>query len=294
MGNNIPNTLKIEKDDGLEVKVFDAQGVEHDITDAFRSIVGSTTPAAFTNAIELQSANTKVTIDFQAISKSMVFGIDTSVVNQLVALENTRLAGGIISVISQHLCELGAETEECFNGEPETLVLGEDTLNAQVKAIVIEGEVKSLDLGAGWVDTAYIEIGVRPKATMNKRNAGIFLIALNSPTKTQVHLQDFTGGGRSGGVIEIPKNSDFQYKITLTPDDSIGGTAELEVWVGGESQGTATLPYGYASTWEENVEGALDEDFSLARLFYSIIADRRGVGGVTYTAEVGEVVARAD
>jgi len=294
MGNSIPNTLKIEKAEELEVKVFDAQGVEHDITDAFRSITGSTTPAAFTNEIELQAANTQIKIGFLATSKNMVFGLDPSVVNQLVALANTRLAGGIINVVSQHLSEQGAETEQCFIGEPETLVLGEDDIDAQAKAMTIEGKVTSLDLGAGWVDTGYIEIGVRPKASMNRRNAGIFLIALNSPTKTQVHLQDFTGGGRSGGVIEIPKDSDFQYKVTLTPSDSIGGTAELEVWVGGVSQGTATLAYGYESTWEENVPGSLAEDYSVSRLFYSIIADRRGVADVTYSAEVGEVIARAE
>ena len=83
MGNN---TLVIEKGEELEVKVIDGDGVEHDITAAFRSIAGSTTPAAVTNSITLQDADTNIAIDFQATSKSMEFGLDPSVVKQLVAL----------------------------------------------------------------------------------------------------------------------------------------------------------------------------------------------------------------
>jgi len=81
------NVLVIEKNEGLEVKVFDGDGVAHDITPAFRSIAGSTTPAAVTNQVRAQSGNTDVSIDFTATSKNMEFGIDPSVVKQLVALE---------------------------------------------------------------------------------------------------------------------------------------------------------------------------------------------------------------
>ena len=81
------NILKIEKNEDLEVKVFDGEGVEHDITAAFRSITGSTTPAAVTNTVNAQDGNTGVAIDFQATSKNMEFGLDPSVVKQLIALE---------------------------------------------------------------------------------------------------------------------------------------------------------------------------------------------------------------
>jgi len=82
------NKLVIEKnDEGLEVKVYDGEGAAHDITAAFRSIAGSTTPAAVTNQVKAQSGNTDVAIDFTATSKNMEFGLDPSVVKQLVALE---------------------------------------------------------------------------------------------------------------------------------------------------------------------------------------------------------------
>lgn len=201
-------------------------------------------------------------------------------------------AGSTISVISQHLCELGGETQGAFNAEPKTIVLDAAAFNAQTNPVTIEGEVSVLALGDGWVDTAYIEIGLRPEATKNARNAGVYLIALNGADGTQVHLQDYTGGGRLGGVIPIPKNSDFSYEITLTPSGDIGGTATLEVWVGGVSQGTVSgFAYGYASDWQERIEplGDVVEDFSNAHLFYSIIADRRGVADQTYSAAVGAI-----
>ena len=81
------NVLVIEKDSGLEVKVYDGEGVGHDITPAFRSIAGSTTPAAVTNQVKAQSGDTGVSVDFVATSKNMEFGLDPSVVKQLVALE---------------------------------------------------------------------------------------------------------------------------------------------------------------------------------------------------------------
>jgi len=80
------NKLVIEKNEGLEVKVYDGDGVGHDITTAFRSIAGSTTPAAVTNKVVAQDGNTDVSLDFQATSKNMEFGLDPSVVKQLVAL----------------------------------------------------------------------------------------------------------------------------------------------------------------------------------------------------------------
>lgn len=81
------NLLVIEKVEELEVKVYDGEGAEHDITAAFRSIAGSTTPAAVTNQVKAQSGDTDVAIDFVATSKNMEFGLDPTVVKQLIALE---------------------------------------------------------------------------------------------------------------------------------------------------------------------------------------------------------------
>ena len=86
-GEIMENKLTIEKkEEGLEVKVHDGDGVEHDITAAFRSITGSTSPAAVSNTVILQSADTNIEIGFTATDKDMVFGLDPSVVKQLVAL----------------------------------------------------------------------------------------------------------------------------------------------------------------------------------------------------------------
>jgi len=176
-------------------------------------------------------------------------------------------------------------TEGCFNNETETLVLNSMAFNADT--VIIEGEVSSLDLGQGWPNTAYVEIGVRPDDAKDSRNAGVYLIAFNlDDTIMRIHLQDYTGNGAGvtgDNVIDIAK-SDFSYKITLN-----SGTATLEVFVAGELEGTVTLPYGCVGTWVEGEAGGCDEDFTKAHLFYSIIADRRGTDGQTYSATVGDI-----
>jgi len=82
------NKLVIEKNEqGLEVKVYDRDGVVHDITPAFRSITGTTTPAGVSHAVKAQSGDTDVSIDFKATSTNMEYGLDPTVVKQLIALE---------------------------------------------------------------------------------------------------------------------------------------------------------------------------------------------------------------
>ena len=215
-----------------------------------------------------------------------------------VSANGTTFAGSTIEVTSQTPPSTEPLDEADFDAEPHTTVVDEVPFDAQTGPVIIEGEVSDLGLGAGWVDTAYLEIGLRPEATKDAsdRNAGVYLIAYTAyeGKGTEIHLQDYTGMGYSLGVINLPViNTGFRYKITLEPSVDFGGTATLEVWVGGASQGTATLAYGYASTWEENVAGELNEDFSNARLFYSIIADRRGVAGETYSATVGNITIAA-
>jgi len=80
------NKLVIEKNEDLEVKVYDGDGVGHDITSVFRSISGTTSPSAVTNTVAAQSGGASISIDFKATSKEMEFGLDDAVVKQLVAL----------------------------------------------------------------------------------------------------------------------------------------------------------------------------------------------------------------
>lgn len=231
-----------------------------------------------------------MTIDRRSITPAFDH-IAEPLMNIANAVIGFNLKGGSVNVISKHLCELGEENEEAFNGEPETLMLGNTFFDAQNSPVVIEGVISNLNLGTIWPDTAYIEIGIRPEATKNTKNAGIFLIAFAAGGGIiKFHLQDYTGGGRDGGIISIDSAgvNNYRYRIILTPSD-IGGTAKLEVWADEVSKGTATLRYGYASTWQEAVAGDFNEDFSHAYLFYSIIADRRGVAEETYTATVGDI-----
>ena len=209
-------------------------------------------------------------------------------------------AGSTVEVTSLAEPQPDPQTEEGFNAEPETLVLDAAAFDAQTNPVTIEGSVSALDLGAGWLNTAYVEIGLRPEATKTERNAGVYLIAFNltgDPGMTRIHLQDFTGSGNAN-VIDIPgRDSAFYYRITLEPWGSIGGEATLEVWTSGYLPpappfGTVTLPYGYASTWDEAhvpTPEEFIEDFSSAHLFYSIIAECRGAANQIYSATVGDI-----
>ncbi|GAH36230.1 unnamed protein product, partial [marine sediment metagenome] len=202
-----------------------------------------------------------------------------------VSADLVTMAGGTIEVTS--IAPTAGTTEEQFNAEPHYTVLDDTVFDAQSIPVTITGEVSALTLGANWLDTAYVEIGVRPEATKTERNSGVYLIAFNAVDETWVHLQDYTGQNTDPYIIKLPKNTDFSYKITLTPDGDIGGAATLTV--GSE---TVTLDYGYSSTWDETHvpdSTELNEDFSEAYLFYSIIADRRGLEGETYSATVGDI-----
>jgi len=199
------------------------------------------------------------------------------------------MAGGTIQVTS--ITPVTELDESAFDAEPETLVLDDVVFDAQSGPVIIDGKISALT-GTVWPDTAYIEIGVRPKATKDERNSGVYMIFYSLDADNYyVHLQDYTGHGHSLGFSVAKNLAPFTYKITLTPTGDIGGTAELELKdKNGAVVGTnIDVPYGYSSTWEEGVEGPLDEDFSEAYLFYSIVADRRGVAGETYSATVGAI-----
>lgn len=200
---------------------------------------------------------------------------------------------GVTSITPVVLDELDdLQKEAAFDAEPETLVLDDVAFDAQSGPVTIEGTISDLNLGAGWVDTAYVEIGVRPEATKGKRNAGIYMIFLSASADNYlVHLQDYTGHGNTLGFTVAKNLAPFTYKITLTPTDSTGGTADLVLYDKdrnevGTNEGVA---YGCSSTWVEAVPGEFNEDFSKAHLFYSIIADRRGTGGISYSATVGDI-----
>ncbi len=82
------NQLKVEHLAGqdLEVTIFDADGVAHDITAMFRSITGSTTPSAFANRFTGQRDGTSIDITFTARGKEMAFDVNEATVKQLCAL----------------------------------------------------------------------------------------------------------------------------------------------------------------------------------------------------------------
>jgi len=210
-------------------------------------------------------------------------------------IEHLDMAGGTIEVTS---IELTGTPEENFDDEPETLVLDDEVFDAQSKPVTITGTLSDLVLGAGWVDTAYVEIGVRPAATKDDRNSGVYMIFFaHLDGDYFVHLQDYTGHNNIEGFHVAKDLAPFSYTITLTPTGDVGGTADLVLYDknGDEVERNEGIEYGYSSTWEENipVEPA-DEDFSEAYLFYSIIADRRGTAGITYSATVGDVEALID
>jgi len=205
------------------------------------------------------------------------------------------MPGNTVSVRSVNTT--GMTPQQAFEAEPETLVLDDHMavpFDAQTNTVTIEGNISALSLGLGWPDTAYVEIGVRPESTKYERNAGVYMIFFSKDNKTyEVHLQDYTGQRPDADqIITLKRGMEpYTYKITLTPDEigGIGGTATLEVWDNETGYGPVYLDYGYESTWEENVPGNFTEDFSDASLFFSIIADRRGVPYKTYRATVGDI-----
>lgn len=202
------------------------------------------------------------------------------------------MKGNDIEVQSNHSCDQRSEDEDCFKSEPETLTVDDVAFDAQSNPVTIEGEISALTLGTGWPNTAYVEIGVRPEDTMYERNAGVYMIFFSEGDTFQAHLQDYTGQKTDGQIITAIEKAKgpYTYKITLTPNPNIGGNATLEIEDNeGTSYGPVTSKYGYASIWQESVAGERNEKFSNAHLFYSIIADRRGVAGETYKTKVGDV-----
>ncbi|MBU0777769.1 hypothetical protein KKF82_05885, partial [Patescibacteria group bacterium] len=236
------------------------------------------------------------------IISTLAIAIPLSAADELTL--NIHMAGGTIQVTSIEPVILegltDAQKEAAFDAEPETLVLDTVAFDAQRVPVTIEGTISPTNLGAAWPTCAYVEIGVRPAATKLERNAGVYLIAYNLAAQTEIHLQDYSGGGNEGPAQIIyldGQNTAFRYEITLTPNTAtgVGGSATLRVWVGEDLQTPQPIiPYGYESTWDElhvPIEAELNEDFTTAYLFYSIIADRRGEADQTYSATVGDVEA---
>ncbi len=185
---------------------------------------------------------------------------------------------------------------------PEETVLDDVAFNAQSGLVTIEGTIFDLYVASGvWPDTAYLEIGVRPEATKEETNAGVYMIALASsaPGILVFHMQDY-GGHRPGGYgagsicvyVDAEKAQRIDYRIILVPyKDGPGGVAYFEIW---DADGTyydgglEPAEYGY-STKAMADANTLDEDFSTAHLFYSIMADATGESGITYSATVGDI-----
>ena len=211
-------------------------------------------------------------------------------VTSVSAQEFLTMEGSIVSVTS----EVGAW--------PQETVLYDAVFDAQSGSdnIVIEGTIFDLYVASGgWPDTAYLEIGVRPEATKEETNAGVYMIALASQTEGILvfHMQDY-GGHRPGGYgagsicvyVDTEKAQKIDYRITLMPD-GLGGTAYFEIWDADGiyyDGGLEHVEYGY-STKAMADANTLDENFSEAHLFYSIMADAGGESGITYSATIGDI-----
>jgi len=177
-------------------------------------------------------------------------------------------------------------------------------IDAQNYGTVITGSISNLDLGTAWPDTAYLEIGLRPEATKEVTNAGIYMIvfASSNPDRLVFHMQDYTGH-RPGGFgsesicvyVDKEKAQRIDYKITLIPStDGKGGKAYFEIWDAEGSYydgGLEYVEYGY-STGEKADAKELDEDFSEAYVFYDFFCvpeEEGGVAGKEFTAFVGPI-----
>lgn len=206
-----------------------------------------------------------------------------SLVSVVSAQEFHAMEGSSVSVTS----EVGAW--------PQETVLDDAIFDAQSGPVAIGGTIFDLYLASGgWPDTAYLEIGVRPEATKEVTNAGVYMIVLASQTEgiLAIHLQDY-GGQRPPcppwpAYIDAEKAKErIDYRIILVPyKDGLGGTAYLELWdVDGTRYEAPSLEYGYSTKGAD----IPDEDLSTAHLFYSIMADATGKPDITYSATVGDI-----
>lgn len=83
-----PNKLLIEKSAELfRVRVSDPQGAVHDITEAFRSIEGSTKPTGFSNVIKGQVDSTTIQLTFTAVEKKLEYVLPEALAEQLASWE---------------------------------------------------------------------------------------------------------------------------------------------------------------------------------------------------------------
>jgi len=179
---------------------------------------------------------------------------------------------------------------------PEETVLDDVAFDAQSGLVTIEGAISDLYVASGaWPHVAYLEIGVRPEATKEETNAGVYMIVFGSSKAgiLAIHLQDY-GGQRPPCppwpvYIPVEKAERVDYKITLIPSGEFGGTAYLEMWdMDGKHYEAPSQEYGY-STKAMADSNTLDEDFSEARLFYSLMADGDGKPDITYSATIGDI-----
>ena len=181
---------------------------------------------------------------------------------------------------------------------PQETVLHDATFDAQNTPVSIEGSIFDLYVASGsWPDTAYLEIGVRPEATKEQTNAGVYMIVFASSQSgiLAIHLQDY--GGQRPPCPPWPAYMDAEkakegidYRIILVPHkDSLGGIAYLELWdVDGTHYEAPSQEYGYSSKAMADAN-TLDEDFSTAYLFYSIMGDAGGEPDITYSATVSDI-----
>lgn len=82
----LTNRISVEwsEEAGLEAKVYDNDGVEHDITPIFQKMSGATGVGTLHSVIEVGSGTTGTKIEFRPESKELIFNTSAKVINQIL------------------------------------------------------------------------------------------------------------------------------------------------------------------------------------------------------------------
>ncbi len=89
------NTIEVEWAEGspLEVRVWDADGVETDITHIFNRIKGGTGQGQVWSEIEAAADSLIAKVSFKALAKELKFTVTPGVINQLLQVAVAHEAG---------------------------------------------------------------------------------------------------------------------------------------------------------------------------------------------------------
>jgi len=69
---------------GFEAKVYDNNGVQHDISSIFQEIKGATGKGNLSSRLVLGNTTLGTTLDFKPISKELKYNVDQKVIDQIL------------------------------------------------------------------------------------------------------------------------------------------------------------------------------------------------------------------